>query len=260
MARVITIDIGGIPVDGTRVGPFNWIAMGRELVEFTAMAGVEQQRFDVGSGIDAVGSAGTDLLVSAGDGILQFREPGAVPTPLDVGEGAFLVGGDQVVWVVDGGQARRIREHRLDPAIEADVVMAAVVGDELWWVDAESGVRSSATQKLAFKIAGKPSAMVGCAGSLWMAHQGRLYAKAIFEDGKDAQIDSPIGEVDHLLCVDGVLVGASARQVFFRYPMGPAVPQVVDHEFTANIVGLLPGPELFWVLTESTEAVVVRLQ
>ncbi len=260
MARVLSFDFGGIPVAGTRMAAFNWIAMGSELVEFTAMAGVEQTRLEVGEGIDAVGSAGPDLLVAAGGRILQYTNAQPEPVELEVSDQAYLVGGDQVVWVVDGTRAQRIREHRLDPAIDVDVVKAVVVGDELWWVDPSGAVWSSAGKKIAFRVAAKPSAMAGCGGSLWMAHQDHLYAKAIFEEGRDAQLTSPVGEVKHLLCVDGILVGASDRQVFFQYPMSPAGPQVVEHEFTADVVALLPGPELFWVLTESTDAVIVRFQ
>lgn len=245
-------------MDATRVAAFTWLAIGDTLVQYTAIAGVEQRRIAVGDPIVAVGAAGTDLIVVAGGRILQYRSPDEPPAPLDVSPNARIVDGDQVVWLLDRGHALRVREHHLDPPVEERAAVATVVGDELWWATSSGTIESSSRRSLPMPNETVPDAMVGCSGALWLAY-GSTIERITFSDARRGDpIESPIGPCRRFLCAGGMLVGASARRLFGFNPMNPAGPSVIEHEFGADIVALVPGPELVWVVTASPEVGIVR--
>jgi hypothetical protein len=255
---VIVIDVAGGAVDATRLGPFVWLAVGDTLVQYTAMAGVEQRRVSMGGAIRRVGSAGGDLVVSLDGETVRCGPPGWQPSPLEVGSGVELLDGDQVVWLLEDGVAHRVREHHLDPPIELDTALATVVGDELWWVDPDGRIESSMRRRLGSVDGELPYAMVGCSGWLWLAHGPTLHRRSLIDGSAGKPMESPVGRCRHLVCDGGVLVGASQRRVFVYDPTGAIPPSVVDPGVARDIVALVPGPDLVWVVSDGPQAAIIR--
>jgi hypothetical protein len=255
---VIVIDVAGGAVDATRLGPFVWLAVGDTLVQYTAMAGVEQRRVSMGGAIRRVGSAGGDLVVSLDGETVRCGPPSWEPSPLDVGHEVALLPGDQVVWLTEEGVAHRVREHHLDPPIEFGAALATVVGDELWWVDPGGRIESSMRRRLGSVDGELPYAMVGCSGWLWLAHGTTLDRRSFIDGSAGRPLESPVGRCRHLACNGGVLVGASRRRVFLYDPTGAVPPSVVDPGVAGDIVALVPGPDLVWAVSDGPQAAIIR--
>ncbi len=244
--------------DATRLGPFVWVAAGDTVVQYTAMAGMEQRRVVMPGDVRRVGSAGGDLVGVLGDGVVQCRPPDWKPTRLEVGDGAELFDGDQVVWLLEQGRAHRVREHHLDPPIEVHASVATVVGDELWWVAPDGHIESSLRRRLGSVEGEFPHAMVGCSGWLWMAGGSTLTRRSLSDGAPGRPFESPVGECQLLVCNGGVLVGAAATRVFLYDPTGVIRPAVVDPGLSGDIVALVPGPELVWLIARTGQAAIIR--
>lgn len=259
LPRVIKIEVLPGARGATRLGPFVWIVSDGTAVQYQAMGGTEQRRVSVDGPVHRIGSAGGDLVMTTATRTVRCSPPEWSPIPLDVGDDVRLFDGDQVVWLIGDGLAHQVREHHLYPPVEVDAMLATVIGDELWWVTPGGSIQSSTRRSLGSIEGEKPERAVGCAGWLWLAAGSTLTRRSMADAAAGRPLESPVGPVGHLICAGGVLVGASDRRVFLYDPAGVISPAVVDPGIPADIVALVPGPDLVRVVTDGGEAAIVRL-